>query len=188
MTQETKTAKYQDIYQLKNAPEPVRATLGHTEHQPAPVRLEGQPSVAVLPYVLQDFRDKAKVGLEKYGTRLRTNNGRDALADAYQEAVDKVMYLKQRLMEEDIEAGRDQLWQLDADLALDETWWTQQEELRQLKDRADFLEETHDLSEAKVAFYQAEAEKAGDDIRPCSNSCTGWPRTSTIRTRFCKPC
>jgi hypothetical protein len=75
MTQETKTAKYQDIYQLKNAPEPVRATLGHTEHQPAPVRLEGQPSVAVLPYVLQDFRDKAKVGLEKYGTRLRTNNG-----------------------------------------------------------------------------------------------------------------
>jgi hypothetical protein len=121
--------------------------------------------VPVLPYVLQDFRDKAAVGLAKYGTRLRTNNGRDALADAYQEAVDEVMYLKQLLMEEDIAAGRDQFWLLDADLALQETWWTQQEEMRQLKDRAEFLEETHQLQEAKAAHYQERAEAARADLR-----------------------
>jgi cell division protein FtsB len=139
--------------------------LGHTEHQPAPVQLEGKPSTPVLPYVLQDFRDKAKVGLDKYHTMLRTNNGRDALADAYQEAVDKVMYLKQLLMEQDLEAGRDHLWQLDIDLAQEATWWKQQEEMRQLQDRADFLEETRALDNSRVEHYQQAWEKARSDLR-----------------------
>jgi hypothetical protein len=37
----------------------------------------------------------------KYGTPLQTNNGRDALMDAYQEACDMVMYLRQAIAERD---------------------------------------------------------------------------------------
>ena len=40
-----------------------------------------------------------ELGLERYGTKLQTFNGRDALWDAYQEALDLVMYLRQAIME-----------------------------------------------------------------------------------------
>ena len=53
----------------------------------------------VLPKVLTDIQSRAEMGREKYGTYLRTDNGRDALMDAYQEAIDLVMYLGQALME-----------------------------------------------------------------------------------------
>lgn len=41
------------------------------------------------------LRERAKSGLAKYGVYLETNNGRDALVDAFQEALDLVMYLEQ---------------------------------------------------------------------------------------------
>lgn len=41
------------------------------------------------------------MGLEKYGTKLEAFNGRDALMDAYQEAIDMVMYLRQAILERD---------------------------------------------------------------------------------------
>lgn len=65
--------------------------------QPAPVG-EGR---VVLDAVVSDLQERAIMGKEKYGTFLRTNNGRNALLDAYQEALDLVMYLKQRLMEDE---------------------------------------------------------------------------------------
>ena len=57
---------------------------------------KGRP---VLPEVIADLQLRAEMGTLKYGTLLKTNNGRDALVDAYQEALDLVMYLKQALME-----------------------------------------------------------------------------------------
>jgi len=54
----------------------------------------------VLDEVVNDLTVRAEVGKGKYGTYLRTNNGRNALVDAYQEALDLCMYLKQKLMEE----------------------------------------------------------------------------------------
>lgn len=42
-----------------------------------------------------DLKARAEMGKAKYGTYLRTFNGRDALTDAYQEALDLVMYLVQ---------------------------------------------------------------------------------------------
>lgn len=57
----------------------------------------------VLFAVLNDFEQRAEMGKKKYGTYLETHNGRNALVDAYQEAMDLVMYLKQRLMEEENE-------------------------------------------------------------------------------------
>ena len=53
----------------------------------------------VLPSVMEDLNARSEMGELKYGTKLRINNGRDSLMDAYQEALDLVMYLKQAIME-----------------------------------------------------------------------------------------
>jgi len=49
--------------------------------------------------VLKDLKGRARFGKRKYGTFLRANNGRDALLDAYQEALDLCMYLAQAIIE-----------------------------------------------------------------------------------------
>jgi hypothetical protein len=53
----------------------------------------------VLGYVVHDIGERARMGERKYGTVLRTHNGRDALWDAYQEALDLCMYLRQEILE-----------------------------------------------------------------------------------------
>ena len=63
--------------------------------QPAPQT--GQKTVA--DQVLLDIQARVDLGIERYGTKLQTFNGRDALWDAYQEAIDLVMYLRQAIME-----------------------------------------------------------------------------------------
>lgn len=65
--------------------------------QPAP---EGG-KVAVAEIVLDDIRQRIDAGHEKYGTLLKTCNGRDALWDAYQESIDLCMYLRQAILERD---------------------------------------------------------------------------------------
>ena len=42
---------------------------------------------------------RVEVGKQRYGETLKAFNGRDAMLDAYQEALDLVMYLKQTLNE-----------------------------------------------------------------------------------------
>lgn len=65
--------------------------------QPQP---DPQPgSEVVLFHVIDDLKRRAASGYHKYGTFLETNNGRDALLDAYQESLDQCMYLKQMIME-----------------------------------------------------------------------------------------
>lgn len=54
----------------------------------------------VVNQVMYDLHKRKVFGIKKYGTPLQPNNGRDALQDAYEEALDLVQYLKQRLMEE----------------------------------------------------------------------------------------
>lgn len=65
------------------------------EPDPRPGRLN------VADYVLVDIQARIDAGEKKYGTRLQTHNGRDALMDAYQEALDLVMYLRQAILERD---------------------------------------------------------------------------------------
>lgn len=67
-----------------------KATLAYTEDQPPHIVLEA---------VLRDLLDRIKVGEKKYGTRLKTNNGRDSVLDAYQKLLDASLYLKQAQME-----------------------------------------------------------------------------------------
>lgn len=51
--------------------------------------------------VLEDINARIDLGQRRYGTKLQANNGRDALMDAYQEAIDLVMYLRQAIAERD---------------------------------------------------------------------------------------
>ena len=50
--------------------------------------------------VQKDIETRAKIGKQKYGERLKPFNGRNALWDAYQEALDLCMYLRQKIEEE----------------------------------------------------------------------------------------
>ncbi len=54
----------------------------------------------IAPLVQKDIAERAKVGCKKYGELLKSNNGRNALWDAYQEALDLCMYLRQKIEEE----------------------------------------------------------------------------------------
>jgi len=63
--------------------------------QPAPTG-DGE---SVTDAMIQDLVDRREAGKKKYGTELKTNNGRDPLVDAYQEALDLSAYLRQEIME-----------------------------------------------------------------------------------------
>lgn len=69
--------------------------------QPAPVPGRRE----VMKYVIQDIQARAKMGERKYGTKLTTHNGRVALWDAYQEAIDLVVYLRQEILEREDDNG-----------------------------------------------------------------------------------
>lgn len=72
--------------------------LTDTTAQPAPTPND-KPAVWAL--VMQDMAERDQFGLDKYGTRLQPFNGRDALVDAYQEALDLVVYLRTAIYERD---------------------------------------------------------------------------------------
>lgn len=63
--------------------------------QPPP----GEGDQIVWPYVISAIKDRVQLGRERYGTVLKTHNGRDALVDAFEEALDLVMYLAQAILE-----------------------------------------------------------------------------------------
>ena len=69
--------------------------------QPPPIG-NGSP---VWPMVIADMEDRNRQGIAKYGTPLRTHNGRDALLDAYQESLDQTVYLRQAIAERDTTPG-----------------------------------------------------------------------------------
>lgn len=65
------------------------------EKEPKPK--EGKEDIYKL--VQDDIKARVEFGRRKYGTVLQSHNGRDALWDAYQEALDLVMYLRQAIAE-----------------------------------------------------------------------------------------
>ena len=79
--------------------------------QPAPT-LTGGPSIQGMVcadlaslstpdarQVEADMRAREQVGVARYGTPLQAGNGRDAVRDAYEEALDGCAYLRQALEE-----------------------------------------------------------------------------------------
>lgn len=67
-------------------------------NQPKPKKNDS-PHIADL--VIKDIMERKRIGIKKYGTPLQAGNTRNSLWDAYEEALDLVQYLKQRLEEDD---------------------------------------------------------------------------------------
>lgn len=64
--------------------------------EPPPVANDSTP---IWELVIADMRERDATGRARYGTPLQAHNGRDALVDAYQEALDLVVYLRQAIEE-----------------------------------------------------------------------------------------
>lgn len=56
---------------------------------------------SVQAMVRRDLHTREEVGRQRYGTPLQPHNGRDALRDAYEEALDLCCYLRQAIAERD---------------------------------------------------------------------------------------
>lgn len=74
------------------------AQMSEGGSQPAPIPND-LPSMHDL--VAQDMATRKNEGFMKYGCLLQPHNGRDALRDAYEEALDGAAYLRQALYERD---------------------------------------------------------------------------------------
>lgn len=75
------------------------------DDQPPPVPASGRP---IWSLVIEDMHDRDRLGRERYGTPLQAGNGRDALVDAYQEALDLAVYLRQEIEERRLRAAATQ--------------------------------------------------------------------------------
>jgi hypothetical protein len=79
-------------------PQPPPITQHNSREILSPAFIRGvqdlQPDVAEILKARKEF------GLKKYGTTLKSHNGRDPWVDALQEATDLLVYLQQCVMEE----------------------------------------------------------------------------------------
>ena len=73
----------------------VEASVNIPEPMPTP---NNYPAVWDL--VIADMQERDRIGTEKYGTRLQPHNGRDFLVDVYQESLDRIVYLRGKIYEE----------------------------------------------------------------------------------------
>lgn len=67
--------------------------------QPPPTPNDSTP---IWDLVIEDMRARDNLGRQRYGTPLQAHNGRDALTDAYQEALDLCVYLRQEIEEQTV--------------------------------------------------------------------------------------
>lgn len=73
---------------------------------------QGRPNgsgVPIVELVKQDLDARAAIGEKKYGQKLKANNGRDALVDAYQEVLDLAKYLRQEIEERSLRTATDNI-------------------------------------------------------------------------------
>lgn len=116
--------------------------------QRPPVTTDGS-GPAVWDLVIEDMRQRNADGTAKYGTPLRTFNGRDPLTDLYQELLDAVVYCRQekarrdKLREQDgytltvLVAERDEARMLVQSLTAERDGWkVQAENIAEQRDRA----------------------------------------------------
>jgi hypothetical protein len=59
--------------------------------QPVP---ESNDRAFIQDLLIADIEERKEFGIRKYGTALQSGNGRDMLQDAYEEAIDLVVYLR----------------------------------------------------------------------------------------------
>ena len=64
-----------------------------------PMPTENEKSIPVSEILKKMIDERTKLGMSKYGTILKTFNGRDCMNDAMQEAIDLSQYLAQKVIE-----------------------------------------------------------------------------------------
>jgi len=57
--------------------------------------LDAIAAVEAPEHVLEMFRARRQLGIERYGTPLQAHNGRDVLRDIAEETLDRIAYLQQ---------------------------------------------------------------------------------------------
>jgi hypothetical protein len=72
--------------------------IDHDTEQPPP---KATQHPAIWPLVIKEMHARDQLGRERYGVPLQPYNGRDALRDAYEEALDLCAYLRQAIYERD---------------------------------------------------------------------------------------
>lgn len=72
-------------------------TYDPSVEQPMPEHRDNATDIQSL--VMYDLAARREVGIQRYGTPLQAHNGRDALRDAYDEALDLACYLRQLIEE-----------------------------------------------------------------------------------------
>ena len=72
--------------------------ISHVAHEPPPIRNSELPTWDL---VIRDIYERDTAGRRKYGTPHQAFNGRNALVDAYQEALDQVCYLRAAIREQE---------------------------------------------------------------------------------------
>lgn len=72
----------------------------HCNQEPVP-----NDTVPIFRLVIDDLHERARAGRQEYGTYLQAHNGRDSLLDAYEEALDLCLYLRQALIEKEGEGN-----------------------------------------------------------------------------------
>lgn len=93
--------------------------------QPPPIPTNERHTVDA---VREDLDTRKQMGIKKYGVALQPSNGRDSLQDAYEEALDLCVYLKNEILRRD---------SLSADLA------SAHAENKSLSDRIQRIEADH---------------------------------------------
>jgi hypothetical protein len=85
---------------IANAFKAMEADLpAYLQHQPEPQREVSKPNIWDL--VMDDMRQRNEFGCRKYGGPLQPNDGRDNLADVYQELLDACAYMRKLIYERD---------------------------------------------------------------------------------------
>lgn len=94
------------------APQPAPVDTGHRPCWPLviiDVEANRRLDAATVSLLVADMRARDTFGRERYGVPLTAHNGRDHLADAYQEALDGCVYLRAQIEEgsaDSVIAGR----------------------------------------------------------------------------------
>ena len=78
---------------------PVAGSSGENVMNQPPPQPNDLPAIWDL--VILDMQARDQLGRRKYNTPLQAHNGRDALKDAYAEALDLCVYLRQAIYERD---------------------------------------------------------------------------------------
>ncbi len=86
----------------KRTPEEIKMAASEgIDTQPDPVPTD---AVSSHDLVILDLAKRKNFGFKKYGTLLQAGNGRDALQDAYEEALDLCVYLRTAIEERNRES------------------------------------------------------------------------------------